>query len=261
VAATSSLLVARAPITDRSTPVEAPRGELATANQEALRLARLTGGIMAGQVIVYAVPLFINGRIAQDQDLVLSVAAAVGLTRLALLVLFPLQAPLLPELTAAAARREMHLVRRSSAKLVGAALAAGLFGVLVVGSVGPWIVHVVMGGPAILPRPFLIELAAATLFLLVANALQTALIALNRQQIVLWGWVAGVVVMFLLFLLPFGVLTTGALAAMVGPLVTSLVFGRDVLLATRAAAPGPAGPDLAASAHDAPAGDKVLPPR
>jgi O-antigen/teichoic acid export membrane protein len=252
IAALSGLVVARAPITDDVPPPDDVDRELESANQAAKRLARLTGGIMAGQVLVYAVPLFINAQITNNPGLVISVTAAIGLTRLALLVLFPLQAPLLPKLSAAAARHEMGAVRRTTAGLVAACVGAGLIGLLVTVAVGPWIVHTVMGGPGHLTRTFLGELATGTIFMLVANVLQSALIALNRQQTVLVGWVAGVVVMGLMFLLPFGVLTTAAVAAMGGPLATMLLMGFDVLRVTRtpAVGPGPA-PEPAADAAEA----------
>lgn len=231
VAAGSGLVVARAPVPDGLPPVDA--GEPESANQAAVRLARLTGGILAGQVLVYAVPLVISARLASEHELVVSVVAAIGLTRLALLILFPLQAPLLPKLTAAAARREFAAVRRSTAGLVAVCVGAGLFGIVVAGAVGPWIVDTVMGGKVTLSRVFLIELATGTLLLLIANVLQSALIALNRQRTVLWGWIIGVAAMAPLFLLPFGVLTAAAMAAIGGPLATTLVMGYDVLRETR----------------------------
>lgn len=250
IAAVSALLVKRAPITDDVPPPEDADREPESANQAAKRLARLTGGIMAGQVLVYAVPLYVSGELSGRQPAtVISVTAAIGLTRLALLVLFPLQAPLLPKLSAAAARREMGAVRRATAGLVAACLGAGTFGFLVTVTLGPWIVRVIMGGRAPLTRVFLGELALGTVFMLVANVLQTALTALNRQQTVLVGWVAGVVVMGLMFLLPFGVLTTAALAAMVGPAVTMLVMGFDVLRVTRTAVVAGPVPTAAADAE------------
>lgn len=246
VAAVSGLLVARAPIPDGAPPEDARGQKIETANEAAARLARLTGGIMAGQVLMYAVPLYINANLNSHDTtqaaIIVAVTAAVGLTRLALLILFPLQAPLLPKLTAAAARREMHKVRRTTAMLVAVCVAAGLFGVLVTGTLGPWILRVVMGTRHPLTRTFLIELAVGTLFLLVANVLQSALIALNRQQTVLVGWVLGVVVMGPMFLLPGSVLTVAAIAAIVGPLVTALVMGWDVLRITRTKPNDPAVP-------------------
>lgn len=249
VAAVSGLLVARAPITEGPPPEGVDR-TVESANEAAGRLARLTGGILAGQVLTYAAPLFITAKIGSEvgltstarDALVVTVGSAVGLTRLGLLVVLPLQMPMLPKLTAAAARGELHEVRRSAARLVAVVIAAGLAASLLIGAIGPWVVHVVLGTPDTPSRSFLVELSIGTLFMLVANVEQPALIALNRQQTVLVSWVLGVVVMAPLFLLPFSVLTTGAVAAMLGPLATVVVMTVDVLRVTRAAAPGAAAP-------------------
>jgi O-antigen/teichoic acid export membrane protein len=249
VAAVSGLLVARAPITDGPPPEGADR-TVESANLAAARLARLTGGILAGQVLTYAAPLFITAKIGGDLSLsgsaraalVVMVGSAVGLTRLGLLVVLPLQMPMLPKLTAAAARGELHEVRRSAARLVAVVLVAGLAAALLIGAIGPWVVHVIFGTVDTPPRAFLVELSIGTLFMLVANVEQPALIALNRQQTVLVAWVLGVVVMAPLFLLPFSVLTTGAVAAMLGPLATVVIMTIDVLRITRAATPDAAAP-------------------
>ncbi|HEU5355308.1 MAG TPA: hypothetical protein VFU65_12640 [Actinocrinis sp.] len=236
VAAVSGLFVARAPI-----PFETPAGaeaevaansEPETANQAAVRLVRLTGGVLAGQVLMYAMPLVVNGRLVADKDLLVAVGAAVGLTRLALLVLFPLQAPLLPKLSAAAALGRMAEVRRMTAMLVAVVVGAGLAGVAGAGLVGPWVLTNVMGARVSLSATLLMELATGTLFLLVANILQSALTALNRQQTVLVAWSLGVVAMFIVFAVPLGPLTTAAVASLAGPAVTMLVMAWDVLRST-----------------------------
>lgn len=238
VAAVSGLFVARAPAAQAAPQgVEAEvaaAGEPETANQAAVRLARLTGGVLAGQVLMYAMPLVVNGRLASDSQkvLVISIGAAVGLTRLALLILFPLQAPLLPKLTAAAALGRMGEVRRMTAMLVGVCVAAGLAGVVGAGLFGPWVLVTVMGAPVRLSAILLMELAVGTLFLLVANILQSALTALNRQQTVLVAWSLGVVAMAIVFAVPLGPLTTAAVASMVGPAVTMVVMAWDVLRIT-----------------------------
>lgn len=243
VAAGSGLLVARAPVTAGVAPAQ-PSGEPETGRQAAVRLVRLTGGILAGQVLMYAVPLVIAGRLTSAPALAVAVSSAVGLTRMALLILFPLQAPLLPKLTAAAARGEMAQVRRSTGLLVAVCAAAGLAGVAGTGLLGPWVLRTVMGTKAELSAAFLMELSAGTLFLLVANVLQSALIALNRQQTVLAGWSLGVVAMGAVFVMPLGSLTTAAVASLLGPAVTAAVMAADVLRATGTA---PAGGGKAAA--------------
>lgn len=235
VAALCGPFVARAPV--RSAAAGAPsqttaNGEPETGRQGAVRLARLTGGVLAGQVLMYSMPLVVTGRLTSDKALVVAVGSAVGLTRLSLLVLFPLQAPLLPRLTAAAALGRMADVRRMATKLVAVCVAAGLAGVAATGLVGPWVLTNVMGAPVPLSATLLMELATGTLFLLVANALQSVLIALNRQQTVLVAWCLGVVAMFIVFAVPLEPLTTAAVAALIGPAVTMVVMVWDVLRAT-----------------------------
>ncbi|HEU5427429.1 MAG TPA: hypothetical protein VFU74_11180 [Actinocrinis sp.] len=250
VAAVSGLFVARAPI-----PFEAPAGAAAevaassepeTANQAAVRLARLTGGVLAGQVLMYAMPLVVNGRLSApgQAGLVQAVGAAVGLTRLALLILFPLQAPLLPKLSAAAALGRMTEVRRMTSILVAVCVGAGLAGVAAVGLAGQWVMIDVMGAKTPLSATLLMELATGTLFLLVANILQSALTALNRQQTVLVAWSLGVIAMGVVFAVPLGPLTTAAIASLVGPAVTMVVMAWDVLRATGGR---PAAPDSSAA--------------
>jgi len=197
-----------------------------------VRLVRLTGGVLAGQVLMYAMPLVVNGRLTADKDRLVAVGAAVGLTRLALLVLFPLQAPLLPKLSAAAALGRMAEVRRMTAMLIAVVVTAGLAGVAGAGLVGPWVLTNVMGARVSLSATLLMELATGTLFLLVANILQSALTALNRQQTVLVAWSLGVVAMFIVFAAPLGPLTTAAVASLVGPAVTMVVMAWDVLRST-----------------------------
>ncbi len=242
-AAVSGLFVARAPIPVARQEGAVPGGEPETANQAAARLARLTGGVLAGQVLMNAMPLVVAGRLTHEPALAVTVSSAVGLTRLALLVFFPLQAPLLPKLTAAAARGEMGAVRRITSTLVAVCVATSLASIAGTGLFGPWVLRHIMGTKADLSATFLMELTTGTLFFLVANVLQSALIALNRQQTVLVAWSLGVVTMFVVFALPLGVLTTAAVASIAGPVVTTVIMTADVLRMTRhpAQRPGPDG--------------------
>ncbi len=235
--ALSGLLAARAPkpaaAPADTASAESAESEPETANQAAVRLARLTGGILAGQLLMYAVPLVVTGRLHEDEALVATLGSAVGLTRLALLIVFPLQAPMLPKLTAAAAHGRMGVVRRTTAALVAIVVAASLAAIVGTGLFGPWVLRNVMGTRGHLSAVFLMELAAGTLFLMVANILQTTLTALNRQQTVLWSWSLGAVAMMAIFPVPFAPLTTAAVASLVGPVVTCAVMAADVLRATR----------------------------
>jgi O-antigen/teichoic acid export membrane protein len=192
---------------------------------------------------MYSVPLVVAGRLADDPKLEVAVGSAVGLTRLAMLVFFPLQAPLLPKLTAAVAHGRMSAVRRTTALLVSVCVVTSLLAIAGTGLFGPWVLRTIMGTKADLSAAFLMELSTGTLFLLVANALQSTLTALNRQQTVLLAWILGVVTMVAIFAVPLGVLTTAAVASIVGPVVTTIVMTADVLRTTGRLARQQPGPD------------------
>jgi O-antigen/teichoic acid export membrane protein len=137
----------------------------------------------------------------------------------------------------------MNAVRRTTAALVAVCVGTGLAAIAGTGLFGPWVLRNVMGTKADLSAGFLMELTTGTLFLLVANVLQSALTALNRQQTVLVAWSLGVVTMVAVFAVPFGVLTTAAVASIAGPVVTTVIMTVDVLRTTGrlANAQGPDG--------------------
>ena len=88
-----------------------------------------------------AVPLvIIPWLVGEGQPkLATSVGAAMGLSRLALLCLFPLQAPLLPLLAQSAARGDYVDVRRKVRFLVVGCLGAGVLGIAASFLIGPWL--------------------------------------------------------------------------------------------------------------------------
>ncbi|HEX4701780.1 MAG TPA: hypothetical protein VH352_06590, partial [Pseudonocardiaceae bacterium] len=126
--------------------------------------------------------------------------------------------------------------------LVAICVGTGLAAIAGTGLFGPWVLRNVMGTKADLSATFLMELTTGTLFLLVANVLQSVLTALNRQQTVLVAWSLGVVTMIAVFAVPLGVLTTAAVASIAGPVVTAVIMTADVLRMTGRPAQQP-GPD------------------
>jgi O-antigen/teichoic acid export membrane protein len=200
-------------------------------------LVLLTAASLANQLLLNAVPLLVVARYSGSKDpkivgLVAAISAAVGLTRLGILVLFSLQAPLLPRLTAAAARGDYAEVRRRTVPLLGLCTAVGLTAVAACWLIGPWTVHTIMGARSPLPGGFLAALAAGTLFMMVGLLLQSALIALGRHKMVLLAWSLGVAVTIPVFLLSDSILTTTAATAVAGPLVAAVLMAVDMQWAT-----------------------------
>jgi O-antigen/teichoic acid export membrane protein len=210
------------------------------------KMTLLTLAVLVSQLVMNAVPIVVIPWLSADgpPGLGTSVGSAMGLSRLALLCLIPLQAPLLPLMASAAARGDMADVRKKTRFLAVACLGAGALGVVVSLIAGPWLLTSYLATPAPLSRAFLAGMAAGTAFLMTAFVLQAAQVALNRHRIVLVAWTLGLASMGLVFALPVTALDAAVWAGIVGPLVVTGVMVVDMLLATRTR-PDSAGPATA----------------
>jgi hypothetical protein len=226
------------------------------------KLILLTLATLLSQLLINAVPLIISSRL--DPAHAKSLDSAMGMSRLALLCLFPLQAPLLPMLAAAAVRGDFREVRRKTGFLVAACLGTGAAGVVVVAAAGPWLLRHYFATSEPLSHLFLSALALSTAFLMTAFVLQSAQVALNRHRVVFAAWLAGLGTMALVFVLPLSPLAAAGWAGILGPLAVTVIAAADVMFVTRSlptvtgpgAAPAPAvqAPVEAAppaAAHDA----------
>jgi O-antigen/teichoic acid export membrane protein len=205
------------------------------------KLVLLTLATLLSQVLINAVPLIVGPRLAGgdalSRELGKSLSSSMGLSRLALLCLFPLQAPLLPLLAAAAVRGDFREVRRKTGLLVGACLGAGALGVAGVVAIGPWLLRSYFDAHAPLSLTFLAALALSTAFLMTGFVLQSAQVALNRHRVVFVAWLAGLAAMAVVFALPLGPLDAAGWAGIAGPLVVTVIAAADVMFVTRS---GPA---------------------
>ena len=203
----------------------------------ASNLALLTGATLASQVLLNSVPLLVVARYSTstNHDVLNTAAAinsAVGLTRLGILMLLPLQAPLLPRLTAAAAHGRLAEVRQRTLKLAGICAAVGLVAVAACAVIGPWALRTIMRAHAPLPGWFLAVFAAGTLFMMIGYILQSALIALGRHKIVMIAWGAGALITIPVFTTGGSILATTAFAAVAGPLTAAAAMAVDAWWAT-----------------------------
>ncbi|MEY9887291.1 O-antigen/teichoic acid export membrane protein [Catenulispora sp. MAP5-51] len=214
------------------------------------KLILLTLATLVSQLLINAVPLIISPRL--HPDVAKSLNSAMGMSRLALLCLFPLQAPLLPLLAAAAVRGDFREVRRKTGFLVGACLGAGVLGVAAVAVAGPWLLKSYFGTSAPLSRPFLAALALSTAFLMTAFVLQSAQVALNRHRVVFASWLAGLAAMAVVFALPLSPLGAAAWAGILGPLAVTVIAAADVMFVTRSAPSATTGAAEAGAADPAP---------
>ncbi len=214
----------------------------------AKNLGLLTGATLASQLLLNAVPLLVQARY-QHADLhvadeAAAILSAVGLARLGIVALLPIQEPLLPKLTTAAEQGRFHDVRTRTLQLVGVCAVLGLAAVLVAGTAGPWVLRDIMHAHAVLPNWFLAAFAAGTMFMMIGFILQAGLIALNRHLSVMIGWALGVVVTIPVFMVSGDIKDVTAAGAIAGPLVAALFLAVDLwwTMHLRSVGPGPATP-------------------
>ena len=210
--------------------------------QGGTRLTLLTAASLANQLLFNAIPLLVVLRYSTSvaasellKNEASAVNSAVGLTRLGILILVPLQAPLLPRLTAAAVHRRYSEVRRRTRVLTGLCAGVGLFAALCCLLIGPFVLQHVMRAHATLPGYYLATLALGTAFIMVGMIIQSTLLAIERHFVVLIAWTAGVVVTVPVFLIGHSLLATTGVAAIVGPFVAMVIMGFDAWLHTRGA--------------------------
>jgi O-antigen/teichoic acid export membrane protein len=212
----------------------------------AANLGLLTGATFASQLLLNAVPLLVEARyqhaterVVQDQTA--AILSAVGLARLGIVALLPIQTPLLPKLTSAAERGEFAEVRRRTLLLTAVCAALGLAAVLVSATLGPWVLRDILHAKAALPNWFLAAFSAGTMFMMIGFILQAGLIALNRHLSVMIGWALGVAVTVPVFAISGDILHITATGALIGPLAAALFLAVDLwwTMRRRAAAPGP----------------------
>jgi O-antigen/teichoic acid export membrane protein len=208
----------------------------------------LTGATLASQLLLNAVPLLVQARYQHADHHVANEAAAilsaVGLSRIGIVALLPIQVPLLPKLTTAAEQGRFHDVRSRTLQLVGVGAALGLAAVLVSATIGPWVLRDIMHAHAVLPNWFLAAFAASIMFMMIGFVLQAGLIALNRHLSVMVGWALGVVVTIPVFMVSGDIKDVTAAGAMAGPLIAALFLAVDLwwTMHQRSAAPGSATP-------------------
>ena len=204
---------------------------------------------LANQLLFNAVPLLVAAKYSGTSDTTLAneaaaVLSAVGLTRLGILMMVQLQAPLLPKLTAAAAHRRFAEVRQYTKRLSLLCAAVGLAGSLGCWVLGPWVLSTIMRAHAHLPGDYLAVLALGTAFVMVGYILQAALVAMDRHVVVLTAWAVGAVVTVPVFFAGQGLLRTTAIAGVVGPFVAMLIMAAEAWLRTRGGDQEPVDGDL-----------------
>ena len=158
-------------------------------------MARATGLLVVASGLTYVVantaPLVLTARLPAAPEVAASYVSLFVLARIPVFLFGPVQAFLLPTLTAGAERADLaHLRSRLRVALLAVA-AVGVPGAVLTAALGPWAARTFFGAPLDLPHTAAGLLGAGTVAMLAAQVLQPALVALRVHRMATIAWVVG----------------------------------------------------------------------
>lgn len=162
------------------------------------RLVPLVTATLLAQAMANLAPVVLTTRLVAHPAAAASFAAAFIFARIPLFVFSPVQALLVPTLTAAVARGDLALARRLLRTLLISTGLIGLVGSGVAALVGPGLLRTLFATPVAVPAAVLGLLGVGTTFLLAALVLQAALLALGRHRTLALAWSTGTALLTLL---------------------------------------------------------------
>ncbi|HLL68684.1 MAG TPA: hypothetical protein VK453_23655 [Micromonosporaceae bacterium] len=175
------------------------------------------------QLVQNLIPMAVNARMVGDKAVALAFGQAFILVRSPVLVFAPVQAMLLPALTAAVTRRDFAFVRRRVGLILALVAGVGTAGTLFFLAAGPEVLRL-MNAPVSLPRWMLAVLGLGTMVMMAVNSVQPALLAFERHRYITIAWLAGVVSMVGLLALPTYPVHAALLASVASPAVVLAIL-------------------------------------
>jgi O-antigen/teichoic acid export membrane protein len=203
-------------------------------------LARATGMLVVASGLTYVVantaPLVLTARLPVAPEVAASFVSLFVLARIPVFLFGPVQAFLLPTLTAGVERADISHLRYRLRVALLAVTAVGVPGALLTAALGPWAARTFFGAPLDLPHTAAGLLGAGTVAMLAAQVLQPALVALRVHRMVTTAWFVGVLAFGAVLVAPVEPTTAAVTAQVVGPTVVCLVM--SVAVTTRLAKVG-----------------------
>lgn len=185
-------------------------------------IAFLGVATLLAQAVANLAPVVVNGRMAgdvADERVAAAFGFAFVLTRVPLLLFSPVQAMLLPTLTAAVVRGDIAAVRSRVRLVLFAIGGVGLVGVVGAGLLGPWAVQTFFAAEVAPDRGVMALLGVSAALLMVVQVLQPALVATGRHHTASLAWAAGTVLLVGLLVVPVDPVTAAVVAQLAGPAV------------------------------------------
>lgn len=204
----------------------------------------LAGSTLLSQLVANLAPIVVDARLTTDTATAAAFTSAFILVRVPFFLFAPVQAMLLPTLTAAATTGRLSVFRRTLRLILTAIAIVGVPGAIASLLVGPWLVQVLFGAHVRLSGPVLGLLGVGTIALMVAQVLQPALVALGRHRSVTTAWLAGSIALAGLLFLPGDPVHAAVIAQLVGSalVVAGMARAVSVELRSRATPENPSVP-------------------
>ncbi|WP_156993948.1 lipopolysaccharide biosynthesis protein [Pseudonocardia acaciae] len=173
-------------------------------------------------------PVVLTSRVGphpEDAELAASFVSLFVLVRIPVFLFAPVQAFLLPGLTAAAERGDAPSVRTRVRAALLAVAAVGGAGVVGAWLLGPWAARVFFGAPLPLPRLVAALLGVSTVAMMAAQILQPALVALGRHRAATGAWLVSAALFVGLLFAPVDPLAAAVAAQLVAPVLVTVLMG------------------------------------
>jgi O-antigen/teichoic acid export membrane protein len=189
------------------------------------QLGRDVGWLLAASglwmIMANVAPVVVTAMLVDDPVTAAGFAAAMVLTRVPLLLMGPIQAMLLPQMTAAVASDNRAALRSVVIRGLIVIAGLGLIAVLVTGLIGRQVTALLFGADRDTTGSWpLIWLTVSAVIFMAVLLLQPALVALRLHRMLVLAWVGGAVAFTASFALPLPAVDCGIVAQIVGPLVT-----------------------------------------
>jgi O-antigen/teichoic acid export membrane protein len=196
------------------------------------RMARATGLLALASWLTYVVanaaPLVLTARLLAAPEVAASYVSLFVLARIPVFLFGPVQAFLLPTLTAGAERADpAHLRSRLRVALLAVAV-VGVPATALTAALGPRAVRAFFGAPLDLPHTAAGLLGLGTVAMLTAQVLQPALVALRVHRTATIAWVAGTAVFAAVLVVPADPATAAVAAQVAGPTVVCLIMAAAI---------------------------------
>lgn len=188
----------------------------------------LAGASALTLLVANIAPVVLTARLTTEPLVVASFVSLFVLARVPLFLFGPLQAFLLPALTGAVARGDAARVRDRLRLVLAVVGTVGLLGTAGAALLGPWAARVLFDAPLTMSAWVAGLLGLSTVFMMSAQVLQPALVALGEHRSATAAWIIGTTAFGALLFAPVPPLDAVVAAQLAGPAIVVLVMAASL---------------------------------